>query len=263
VTFSLIAVRVGLMFRTIERDAEDLAHQGRTLRIALEELHAVQAERKRLLDRTMRATEEERARVAVELHDGPIQRLTALSFRLGRARARLRAGDAGRTDETIELAERELAEHIGELRRLMTDLRPPALDERGLEAALRDQVEAFRTRSGAGVTFDARLDGPIEGDTQLVLYRIAQEALANVLKHAQAHSVRVRLLSSDRRASLAVDDDGVGFDAEGGGELTNDGHFGLAGMAQRASMAGGTLEVRSRPGTGTSIRVDVPVGSLP
>ncbi len=239
VTFALIAVRVGHMFRRIERDARDLADQGDTLRRTLDELHVTQTERTRLLDRTIRATEEERARVAVELHDGPIQRLTALSFRLGRARARLRVGDTGQTDVSLAVAERELGEHIGELRRLMSDLRPPALDEGGLEAALRDQLEIFRERSGAGVTFESDVDRDLSGDTQVVLYRITQEALANVMKHAQAHEVRVRLSTPDHHATLQVEDDGVGFDPDRAREFSHDGHFGLAGMAQRASMVGG------------------------
>jgi signal transduction histidine kinase len=258
VTFALIAVRVGLMFRRIERDAEDLAAQGRTLRQTLDELHIAQADRTRLLDRTIRATEEERARVAVELHDGPIQRLTALSFRLGRARTRLRAGDTNQTDESLSVAERELGEHIDELRRLMSDLRPPALDEGGVEAALRDQLEIFRERSGAQVSFESDVDRELSGDTQVVLYRITQEALANVLKHAHAQRVRVRLSTPNRHASLQVEDDGVGFDQGRVHEFARDGHFGLAGMAQRASMVGGTFHIVSEPGRGTSVRADVP-----
>jgi signal transduction histidine kinase len=257
-TFGLIGVRVGMMFRTIERDAQNLSDQGRTLQRALDELHVAQVERTRLLDRTVRATEEERARVAVELHDGPIQRLTALSFRLGRARARIRAGDLDRTDQSIELAEKELGEHIGELRRLMTDLRPPALDEGGLEAALCDQIESFRARSGADVTFEAENDRELHGDAQVVLYRIAQEALANVTKHAQAHRVRVSLSTSDGRARLEVTDDGVGFHPDDARMFAREGHFGLAGMAQRASMIGGELEITSSFGGGTSVLVTVP-----
>jgi signal transduction histidine kinase len=258
VTLVLIAVRVAEMFRTNERDADELAEQGRMLRRALEDLEAVEAERIRLLDQTVRATEEERARVAVELHDGPIQHLTALSFRLGRARSRVVAGDAGRAGESIDRAEQELGEHIAELRRLMRDLRPPALDEGGVEAALRDQIDVFRTGRGISVELDARLDRELDPDSQVVLYRITQEALANVAKHANARSVLVRLVSRGDAATLEVRDDGVGFDQRGAVDFARNGHFGLAGMAQRASMVGGSFTVRSAPGAGTVVRVDVP-----
>jgi signal transduction histidine kinase len=257
----LISARVALMFTRIESDAADLEAQSRSLRGALEDLRNAQAERTRLLDRTVRATEEERTRVAVELHDGPIQHLTALSFRLGKAKARLHAGDAGAAAESLAIAERELGDNVGELRRLMSDLRPPALDEGGLEAALRDQVDAFRRRSGADVGFEARLDHDLDPDTQVVLYRITQEALSNVGKHASAEHVHVRLATPNNHATLEVRDDGVGFDVARAPEFARQGHFGLAGMAQRASMIGGRFEVRSRPGAGTFVKVAVPVGS--
>jgi signal transduction histidine kinase len=258
-TFLLTGVRTGMMLTSLERTAEDLSAQGRTLRRALEDLGESQAERGRLLDRTVQATEEERALMAVELHDGPIQHLTALTFRLGKALSRLRAGDVTTTDEVLAQAELDLGDDIRELRRLMSDLRPPALDEGGLVAALRDQLDVFRQRAGTEVTFDARLDHELDSDTQVVLYRITQEALANVAKHARAGHVRVQLSTPNRHTTLEIDDDGVGFEEGRAREFARDGHFGLAGMAQRASMVGGTLEVRSTPGGGTSVRVDVPM----
>jgi signal transduction histidine kinase len=259
VTFVLTGIRFGVMLTTMERDAEDLSAQGRTLRRALEDLSAVQAERGRLLDRTVQATEEERALMAVELHDGPIQHLTALTFRLGKARSKLRAGDVATTEAVLAQAEGELGDDIRELRRLMSDLRPPALDEGGLVAALRDQLEVFEQRAGTAVTFEASLDRELDSDTQVVLYRITQEALTNVAKHARAAHVRVQLTTPNSHATLAIDDDGIGFDEERAREFAREGHFGLAGMAQRASMIGGTLQVRSKPGGGTSVLVDVPM----
>ncbi|MGZ8585217.1 MAG: sensor histidine kinase [Actinomycetota bacterium] len=259
VMFALVGTRVALMITRIERDSEDLATQGRTLRRALDDLSVVQAERTRLLDQTVRATEEERSRVAVDLHDGPIQHLTALGFRMGTVRARLRSGGPDGAQEAIELVERDIGDSIGELRRLMSDLRPPALDEGGLEAALRDQTDIFRTRTGADVTFDARLAGELDVDTQVVLYRITQEALANVARHAGARHVEVRLSTPNNHATLEVSDDGVGFEEDRIARFARDGHFGLAGMEQRASMIGGRLEIRSAPGGGTRVVVDVPI----
>lgn len=162
-------------------------------------------------------------------------------------------------DAAIDTVEREIGDSIRELRRLMSDLRPPALDEGGLEAALRDQVELFQRRTGLRATFESALDGELEPDAQVVLYRIAQEALTNVTKHAHASHVSVRLTTPNHHATLEVSDDGVGFDETLARHRAKDGHFGLAAMDQRASMVGGSLEVRSAPGGGTRVVVDVPV----
>jgi signal transduction histidine kinase len=95
----------------------------------------------------------------------------------------------------------------------------------------------------------------------VVLYRITQEALANVLKHENARTVHVRLSTPNSHATLEVDDDGAGFDERRTRRFARDGHFGLAGMSQRASMVGGSFHVQSSPGAGTSVRVDVPLGA--
>jgi signal transduction histidine kinase len=257
----LVAVRFGIMLARTQRIADDLEVKGAALQRALHELRVVQADRDRLLDRTVRATEEERARVAVDLHDGPIQQFTVLGFRLGKARSRLRTGELTETDEALDVVERELSAGIAELRRLMSDLRPPALDEGGLEAAIRDQVELFRRRTGAEITFEADPDCELDPDTQVVLYRITQEALINVTRHASATHVHVSFTTPNSHAALDIRDDGVGFDQKRAAAFAQDGHFGLAGMAQRASMVGGRFEVHSAPGRGTSIHVEVPLRS--
>jgi signal transduction histidine kinase len=261
VTIALTGMRVGIMFATVERHARDLDEQRRALRRTLGDLRAAETERTHLLDRTVRATEEERARVAVDLHDGPIQQMTALGFRMGTLRARLRASDGAGAEAAIDTVEREIGDSIRELRRLMSDLRPPALDQGGLEAALRDQVARFRLRTGLDATFESTLEGELEPDTQVVLYRITQEALTNVTKHARATRVAVRLSTPNHHATLEVSDDGVGFDETLALRRARDGHFGLAAMDQRATMVGGRLDVRSAPGGGTRIIVDVPIRS--
>jgi signal transduction histidine kinase len=255
----LVAVRFGIMLARTQQVADDLDTKSTALQRALDDLHMVQAERARLLDRTVRATEEERARVAVELHDGPIQQFTVLGFRLGKARSRLRARDVDGTDQALALVEEELSRGIAELRRLMSDLRPPALDEGGLEAALRDQVELFGHRTGVQISFESDARGEPDPDTQVVLYRITQEALTNVTRHASARRVHVRLSTPNSHATLEIRDDGVGFDESRAAVSSQDGHFGLAGMAQRAAMVGGRFEVHSRPGAGTEIQVEVPL----
>ena len=256
-TLTLLGVRFAIAMRRAEGDRRRLDLQRERLEDALVHLRRVEGERTELLDQTVRAAEEERARIAVELHDGPLQHLAALSFRIGLARAQLQTSDIQSADGALARAELELSDDIGELRRLMRDLRPPALDEWGLEGALRDHCEVVARRIGTPVRLEYER-GPLPHDTEIVLYRIAQEALSNVARHAGATEVEVHVVARGGQASLMVRDDGAGFDASDEGPFSLGGHLGLAGMAQRASMVGGTLRVRSEPGAGTTVSVLVP-----
>lgn len=253
-----IGIRLGISMRRTEGDRHRLDVQRGLLEGALADLHRAQGERTELLDRTLRATEDERARFAVELHDGPIQHLAAVSLRIGLARTRLQADQIPAADEALAKTELDLSNDIGELRRLMSDLRPPALDEGGLEGALRDHCDTVARRIGADVRVEYER-GPLPHDTAIVLYRIAQEALSNVARHANANEIDVRVVAGEDHTSLVVRDDGTGFDASDDGAFTRDGYFGLAGMAQRASLVGGTLHVESQPRGGTTVSVLVPV----
>jgi PAS domain S-box-containing protein len=224
------------------------------LKLSVDKLQAASEDRGRLLDRTVRSAEEERMRVAAELHDGPVQHLTALDLRLETLRMRL--------DETFP-ASAEAAERIQErlrgeidgLRRMMTELRPPALDERGLEAALRDYVGAVAAEHGLSCSVESRIAGRLPRALDTILYRVAQEAVTNVVKHASATDLGLDLRGTNGQVELVIDDDGVGFESDQVGEK---GHFGLIGMRERVAAAGGTLMVESRPGEGTRIHVIVP-----
>jgi signal transduction histidine kinase len=143
----------------------------------------------------------------------------------------------------------------------MTALRPPALDEWGLPAALTDYATAFQRQAGVASTVKADLPVRLTPAQETVLYRIAQEALANVAKHARARHVWVTLDAAGDRVRLQVRDDGAGFvttrsvDPLGGQLGLN--HFGLASMRQQIEMAGGTWQLQSRPGHGTTVTVTV------
>jgi len=216
-------------------------------------------ERKRLLDRTVQATEEERARVAANLHDGPIQRLTGLGYATALARLHVERGETADSSRILDGLEAEIGAEVKALRQLMIELRPPVLDELGLPAALSDCAEEFERRSGAPCSFRStariRLPRPLE----TVLYWIAQEALTNVSKHANATHASVLLTVENGVATLRVSDDGVGFDLARARRRGGQEHFGLAGMRQRVEMAGGTWEVQSNLGRGTTVTAALPL----
>jgi PAS domain S-box-containing protein len=221
-----------------------------------EALKKLQTERGQLLDRTVQATEQERKRIAAELHDGPVQRLTALDLKLMWVAGELEGNETGAIEQ-IGWMQSALREQIQQIRLMMTQLRPPILDERGLEAALRDHLIS----AGNGVDLDVSVQGALvkrlAPSQETILYRVAQEAMANVLKHAQAEHAWLTLQERNGRVLLEIRDDGVGFDPEGMPE-GRIGHFGILGMKERIEMAGGSWLLQSEAGRGTLIRASLP-----
>jgi two-component system, NarL family, sensor histidine kinase UhpB len=213
-------------------------------------LRRLEAERRRAGTVALRAQEEERARVARDLHDEVNQSLTGLLLRLEAAR------EAAPPELEVQLAEtKALANQaMRELLSLARQLRPTALDDLGLAAATAGQVEQL-SRADFEATFAADGDfSDLGGDAQLVVYRVAQEALSNAARHSDAGRVAVALRRrEDGGVELEVADDGRGFafdDSESG--------LGIAGMRERALLAGGELTIESRPEAGTTIRLTVP-----
>jgi signal transduction histidine kinase len=258
VLFLLVVNRMSGLIREVETNAAQLRERGTALQLALVHLEKAEAERKRLLDRTMRGAEQERTRIAAELHDGPIQRLTAIGYQLEEASLTLGRGDDRRARTLMTSVQRGMRGEVDQLRGLMATLRPPVLDERGLTLALADELDSFERRTGIACTFKSEHDTRLEPEIETVLYRVVQEALTNVAKHAKARNVSVSLGADDDRVDMQVQDDGVGFDAEEASGMVGNGHFGLAGMRERVELAAGTYHLRSTPGSGTLIQVRVP-----
>jgi two-component system, NarL family, sensor histidine kinase UhpB len=213
-------------------------------------MRRLEAERRRAGSAALQAQEEERARVARDLHDEVNQSLTGLLLRLEAAREaappELEAGLA----ETKALANQAMQELLS----LARQLRPTALDDLGLIAAVGGQVEQL-ARGELQAEFAVRGDfSDLDDDTQLVVYRVAQEALSNATRHSGADHVAVRLHRSEEEGvALEVSDDGRGFafdESEGG--------LGIAGMRERALLIGGKLTIESRPEHGTTVRLTVP-----
>jgi signal transduction histidine kinase len=261
--FLLVILRMAGLVRVVERNAAQLRRQGAELQGALDELAATEGKRKQLLDKTMRSAEEERTRLAAELHDGPIQRLTAVGYQLEEAQLALEGEQALHATELVAGVRRELYGEITGLRRLMAALRPPVLDERGLTLALRDLLEAFERRTGVECALQGETRIRVEPEIETVLYRVVQEALNNVAKHAHAEHVWVYVRVDDERVDMQVSDDGIGFDAGRLNGLVGSGHFGLAGMRERVEIAGGSHRLVSAPGNGTAIRVRLPRRRVP
>jgi signal transduction histidine kinase len=226
------------------------------------EVAALATARKRLLDRTVQAREEERIRLAAELHDGPIQRLTGVAYTADLSRRRLARADLAGGQQLLDALEDDIRGEVAALRQVMVELRPPALDEWGLAAALTDYAKAFQEQTGIACTVQASLPARLPRAHETVLYRVAQEALTNVAKHANAHHAWVTVQTGQGQVRLQVGDDGTGFAATHPADPSGDhlglNHFGLASMRQQLEMAGGSWQVRSRPGHGTTITATLP-----
>ncbi len=256
-------------WRDVETVGTNLVHMPDVAGVVLNtrdvsERRALERERAHLLDKTVQAAEEERTKVAADLHDGPIQRLTTMGYDLARSHRWLQKQDMERGRTILESAQKQLSTEINGLRELMVSLRPPVLDEVGLVAALHDHVKGFESRNGIQCILSTTLDRRLDPDVETALYRVAQEALTNVQKHAQATHAWVGLeVPDDGKLHLHVQDDGRGFSSEDTAARTRAGHFGLIGMHQRVRMAGGTFDIRSEPGQGTHIEATFPLPESP
>jgi signal transduction histidine kinase len=206
-------------------------------------------EREALLQRALDASDRERVRVARELHDGPVQRLSGVAFSLA-AVERAPAGTDLR--DAVRAGAQQVRETVRELRGTLTDLYPPNLHRQGLRPALSDTLAPLRA-AGVRATLDAPEDLDVSAEAEAVLFRVAQEGTRNALEHAGASSVAIELRVADGRASLTVTDDGNGFEA-----TQREGHFGLRLLDDLARDHEGSLEVESSPGAGTRLRVEVP-----
>jgi signal transduction histidine kinase len=204
------------------------------------------------LRRVVSAQEGERRRLARELHDETGQALTSILLGLKPLEDSL-AGDAssGAVANVREL----VVATLRDVRRLAVELRPAALDDFGLVSALERLTETFAEQTGLAVDFESALGSErLPGDTETALYRIVQESLTNVVKHAGAQRVSVSLTRKGGFVTAVIEDDGIGFDATS----TRDDAFGLSGMRERVALLDGGFEVESSPGTGTTIAVEVP-----
>lgn len=238
----------GVMYDITERKRAE-----EELRESYDALRKTDKQRRKLLALLTDAQEEERRRLAGDLHDDSIQKMTAVGMRLAALKARLpedQRGSFTQLSEAVSLA-------VGRLRHLLFELHPPALDSGGLEAALREYLEEASEEGGPRFSIESRLAEELPPAIRTIAYRITQEVLVNARKHARAANVDVSLESRTGGLLVTVSDDGVGFDVAEAGD-PRPGHLGLRSMRERAELAGGYLRVESTPGRGTTVRLWLP-----
>jgi signal transduction histidine kinase len=220
------------------------------LRDVITDLREIDEQRRRLLEHVVRVAEEERTRIAHDIHDDPVQKMAAMKMRIELLRKK--HPDLPDIDDALEV----MKVTIKSMRTLLFDLSPPTLQEEGLASALTYLLE-HSSASFEWTVDDAALDTEPPVQTALILYRVAQEAFANARKHAEATHLRVTLQPRDGGTLMQVVDDGVGFTPQDA-LVAAPGHLGLAAIRERAEMAGGWSKLWSLPSQGTTLEIWLP-----
>src|SRR5579884_2396873 len=241
VVFLTIAIIIGQFTSALRHSAQEARSREREMRLLYEKAQQL-------------AALQERQRLARELHDSVSQAIYAIGLSASTAYEALASNDPKQAETSIEYVLTLAEAGLAEMRALIFELRPESLESEGLVAALNRQVAVLRTRYR--LTVEANLDN--EPDLSLekkeALYRIAQEALHNIVKHAHATTVVLELTGQDHIVTLEVEDNGKGFDPA----QSFPGHLGLRSMRERAAKVGATLDIKSTPGQGTQVQVQVP-----
>jgi PAS domain S-box-containing protein len=242
-----------LFWRGVMLDITDRKEAEEKLRWSLDVLRRTLQQRRELAQRLQHAQELERRQIAADIHDDPIQVMSAVDMRL---QMLLGYPESITTDAIAEI-EREVGEAIARLRSLLFELRPLALDRDGLVSALRLYAEHTAKTTGWIVDVQDALPDEPDSDVAALLYRIAQEAIVNARKHADASSIRIEVVGAAEGVVVRVTDDGKGFTPD----LTSapePGHLGLTTMVERAELSGGWVRVLSTPRAGTTVECWLP-----
>jgi PAS domain S-box-containing protein len=244
-----------LFWRGVMLDISEQKQAEERLHRSLEILRRTMQQRQSLLARLEAAQEEERRRIAADIHDDPIQVMSAADMRI---QALAESASDPPLREALGEVHAVVIQAIERLRSLLFELRPPALDQHGLVVGLGTYLKQVGRDAGFETSLDGELDTEPPGDVRAVLFRIAQEAIANARKHASASRVDVLLRDEDGGILLEVRDDGRGFDP-----ATIDppmpGHLGMSAMPERAEVAGGWWRIETAPGRGTTVRCWLPI----
>lgn len=207
----------------------------------------------------IKAQEDERLRVARELHDGPAQIMANVALRLDVCQ-KLIHREPQRVQAELQQLRDLLRIGLQDARKLIAGLRPMALDDVGLVPTLQDLVREAGADGGYATSFHVHgQEQPLDAAVAIALFRVCQEALHNIAKHARAETVRVELAFTTDEVTLSVSDDGVGFEADALPVLLQGTRFGLVGMRERASLLGGRFQLETAPGEGVTVVVTVPL----
>jgi signal transduction histidine kinase len=259
-----LAVALERMRRQLQADMRQLADWNNALETRIAErtgeLHQQQRQTRQLLRRVITAQEGERARVARELHDGIGQTVTAMELSLDRLVMSLPAENS-KAHKQLQQAQTMAQQTMVDLRRVIAALRPGVLDQLGLVPALGCVANQMLVPLGVAVTIEHDdLPEQLPDEIETTLFRIAQEAMVNVARHSQAEHLAIRLGNGHAQVVMTLADDGQGFDPTSVSLAFEHGRgWGLVGMQERASLAGGHMSVESTPGEGTTVRVVIPI----
>ncbi len=259
---------VGIMARSFNEMAERVEQHASALEVSKKELEETVLERTRqlqetvgirgqLLERLISAQEEERHRVARELHDEAGQALSAIMLDLARAIDEL-PSEAAEAKQRLLQSRSLAAQTLAELRKLIYDLRPEVLDQLGLAPALRSYVKSRLEAKDIKVRFSfSGLEDRLPSRMEITLFRIIQEATTNIVRHSGASMVNIKVAATDSRVTATIEDDGEGFDVEAALQASES--WGLRGIRERVGVVGGQLTIESEPGQGTRIRFQIPL----
>jgi signal transduction histidine kinase len=252
-----VAIQQARLREQIQRHAEELEQRVAERTAELEQQYHRQA------------VLEERQRLARDLHDSVTQTLFSMTLTAEATRILLER-DPTRVPAQLDRLHELTQEALAEMRALVRQLRSTTADQGGLVSALQEHIAERQAQDGLRVTLNVAGERQLLPEYEEALFRIVQEGLNNVVKHAQTEQAEVTLRLTDETVILLIEDDGVGFDpstmlgtgpstAPGAGPLTGGAHFGLASMRERAKMLDGSFMIEARPGTGTRIKVEIPI----
>ena len=241
-------------WRGVMTDITEIKRTEEKLTESLEILKRTIEQRRALLSRLEQAQEQERRRIAADIHDDSIQVMRAVDMRLQMLERQLDSPEAAAAiaeiKDTVQLA-------VDRLRHLLFELRPPVLDREGLAPALEIYLDRMGSETGIEVQLVDETSTESPPELRAIAFRIAQEALSNIRKHANASRVDVTLSGSQTGLSVRITDDGDGFDRSRA-EVAEPGHLGLSTMRERAELAGGSFVIESTPGSGTTVEFRLP-----
>jgi signal transduction histidine kinase len=247
--------------REIERRRsveESLRTSEQTSSQLLEKSRRMQEELRLLSRRMLSAQEDERKNISRELHDVIAQMLTGINVRLSSLKTKT-ATSTRDLQKKIEVTQRLVEKSVDIIHRFARDLRPAVLDDLGLIPAMRSYLKHFTEQTGIRTSFTASAEvEKLDGTSRTALYRIAQEALTNVSRHAKASVVKVSIRLRQNRVCMEIQDDGRGFQVEDAAAIQHSKRLGLLGMRERAEMVGGVFCVDSAPGKPTTVHVEIP-----
>ena len=248
---------VGTLGTAFNNMAQNLERNSRALQERTVQLQQMAGMRGQLLERLISAQEEERRRLARELHDEIGQALSSIMLDLARAIDGLPPGEV-EARERLSQSRAIAAQTLTELRKVIYDLRPEVLDQLGLIPAIRSYAKSHLEARSIRVQLIFRgVKGRLPSRTETTLFRVIQEAITNVIRHAQATSVTVRIALTDSLVTASVEDDGKGFEVDAAFAMPES--WGLRGIRERATAVGGKLSIDSRPGHGTTVRFEIPL----